>query len=757
MTSLRQIATSSLLDPTERDAVEDASYRVATTRGGVGIEEIIPHGQTTIWSRLHMALATPANTSLPSKLPSPKDLPNSAKEFDSAERDVVAARFERVYLESLLLMIQGRSADLNEWRQDLDKGIWSHEASDALAQLAVNSAAELRPEPGVGLDTSPLATLSSVLFPENRDRWGIWQAFHLALKRVLTTFINLRFTTTGRMLNGDVVRRLREIRQLYPADVKDVLLDVAPPARSSEAVREFVRNETVRWESEIETFPDRAKYYLDLTQLLFENGDLEECKGLLRTAVSNAIGYGYHKDLSIFESVEAIRNIHNSGSPRARSLISRLAPIAKWSGDFTDGDETKELLIDAARACQIVCPQVLHAMYVSLVNEEKLYLAEEIFPLIVETLDLSDPFQRALASSSIDSDSMQKLRGKAQRGESNAESVVKAVERFAEVPVKPGKSEDPTAFPNINSQEPAGLAEISPEDFSEKLNSLGSRYEKREFGLKWLRHHVRKGNAKAVYLALRGYIQEEGVYWADGNMLLELVPYAYEFEGPSIAFDLLCSAGNQLYCWSRFFTDEKWIETIWDTLQERFPDRWLDFVYRTRSFSMYGVPLRQLRSLTASRGTKFLARFGALDRAEDLAEASVRNIEDLMANLRMPAVDWFSVTKSPLDTLIARLFWISNVVRERAAVALANLLRDDSTYDLTFSKLVDTLGREDLESRAIVLLLPVLRAARAGRNIPLDRLVGAIKKPSLVSDEILKEIRLEGQRHATGAVGPGWA
>ena len=116
-----------------------------------------------------------------------------------------------------------------------------------------------------------------------------------------------------------------------------------------------------------------------------------------------------------------------------------------------------------------------------------------------------------------------------------------------------------------------------------------------------------------------------------------------------------------------------------------------------------------------------------------------------MANLKLPSTDWFTVTMSPLDTLIARLFWISNVVRERAAIALANLLQDESTYKLTLSKILETIAKEQLESRVILLLLPLLRAARAGCNIPLDQIASAIKRPSLVSDEILNEIGLGRQ------------
>ncbi len=749
MTSLQQIATTPLLETFEKEVVEDTAHRVAITKGGIKTEEIIPNQQTTRWSKLHAALTAPGSGSLPSKLPATEDFPNSAKEYDSQEQHVIASRFEQVYLESLLLMIQRRSADLNEWRQKLDKSIWSQEAADALAQLAASNATEFRNEGGSKVDFSAVARLSTVLFPENRAQWSIWRAFHLTLKRILAIFVNLRFTTTARMLDRDIVLKLQTIKQLSPRDIPDIILDVEPPARSPEAVGEFVKTEVTRWDLTVETFPDRAKYYLDLAQLLLEMGDFQEGAQLLRTAILNAIAYGYHKDLAIYESVEAIQGIHEQGSLRARSLLSRLVPIAKWAGDFTDGDETRNLLIDAAKVCQIVCPEVLHAMYVSLSHEEMLYFAEDVFPLLVESLDLSDPFQRAIALTSIDYDSREKLRERADQGDANAASISKALERFAELPMKSDREQGSTSLPYKNSEEPLDLEAIRPEHFSERISSIGPPYTRWDFSMKWFRHHIRKGNERAVYLAVRAHMETDGVYGADGKFLLELVPYADEFEGASAGFNLLCNAATRSYAWSRFFTDEKSVEKIWDTLQDRYPERWLDFVYKTRSVSIYGAPLQKLRSLPASVGTKFLARFRVLGQAEDLAEASVKNIEDLMASLKLPSVDWFTVTRSPLDTLIARLFWISNVVRERAANALANLLQDDSTYRLTLSKMLETLATEELESRVIVLLLPLLRAARAGCIIPLDQVASAVKKPSLVSDQILKEMRMDGQSNAT--------
>lgn len=749
ITSLRQLATSPILQPFEKDALESAAYRVATIKGEIRIDDIITNRQATIWSKLHSALTAPENVAMPSELPTVKDLPVTAREYVSEERRSIADRFERVYLESLLLAIQGRSEELEVWRRELVRTIWSHEASLVLTDLAVANAADIKDRNRNAVNLFALTELSTVLFPEDRDQWTIWQAFHLTLKRVLAIFINLRFVSTQRKLDRDLISKLQAVKQLSRQDIKDILLSVEPSVLSIEETREFVNTEIAHWDSIVENFPERAEYYMDLAQLLFSIGDFQGSKNLLQIAISNAIGYGYHKDLSIFESVEAIREIYSRGSPLAKPLLSRLVPIAKWAGDFTDGDETKNLLIDAAEVCQIACPEVLHGMYISLSKEEKLYFAEDVFPLLIESLDFKDPIQRALALTSVDSDSREMIKERGRKGDSEAVLVSEALEQFADLPTRADVKSNSSSEPFRRTEEPVDFEAISPTQLSERIESMGAMYEKWSFISNWFRHNIKQDDKRAVYLAVTSHIESEGVRGADGGFLLEMVPYADEFEGAAAGFDLLCSAAIQLYAWSRFFTDRKAIERIWDTLQDRYPERWLDFVYKTRSVSIYGIPLQKLRALTASVGTRFLVRFGGLAQGEDLAEASVRNIENLMGNLELPAVDWFAVARSPLDTLIARLFWISNVVRERAAIALANLLERDSTFALTLSKLTDALATEQLESRVIVLLLPMLRAARAGRTIPIDQLRNALKKPSLGSGEILNEIELANRQNVS--------
>jgi hypothetical protein len=113
-------------------------------------------------------------------------------------------------------------------------------------------------------------------------------------------------------------------------------------------------------------------------------------------------------------------------------------------------------------------------------------------------------------------------------------------------------------------------------------------------------------------------------------------------------------------------------------------------------------------------GTRFLVRFGANDEAIIHCEAGVKTLEELTQAVPLPLVQWVDHPATALDVLFARLFWISPVVREQTALVLSDLLRVPGCSDVLFKHFLARLRDERLDSRVVILLTPVVRAARHG-------------------------------------------
>jgi hypothetical protein len=693
------------------------------------------------WRRIYAVLVEKASVLVPD-LPAMADLPVTAKEYDTSDESRITHLFLSIYHESLIAGAQQQASLFQKWRQSLNHDTWAHQAYAAVGQLGFNHGSFLAASDSGALE-KPLAALADVppfLFPEHRDWWGISKAYRKALIETCSAFASLRLARKAQPVDAAFLEELLSLVDLKGSyGVMEVLLKLKPAVLSGTAITAFLGQDAKEWASRIETFPERAQHYVELATIAYRIAQYDACRDLLRMAISNALGYGYHKDMSLYLDVESISQCQRAGSTKGRGWLSRVAPIAKQAGNFTDGDETGNVVVQVAEACQTACQDVLHSMYVGLCTEEELYWAEEVYAKLLRVADLSDPFEAALAATSTDEESRSVLEVRMKNGDKDAETVWNLVK----LPSSPvplvgfniPSSETPPEEPKSYEQ-----PEIEPQEVGQYLNKLDPPHEQHKFSRNWFAKQVEGGNAEAAYKALRDWMRERDYYVVDHELLLEMVPFADEFDGREEGFQCLCMAATQSYAWSRFAYSPKQRERIWSELLNRYPDRWLDYVHRTCKTSMYGTPLRKMTYMPASPGVDFLVRFGRLEQAEALVDADLTFIEELMANLVIPRINWFDSSENALDSLIARGFWIGPLVRERASEQLAELLLKSQTEESTLTALTEGLTSERLESRTVIWLLPMVRASRKGWNAPTEKIKQAIHTPSMVSECLLSEL-----------------
>lgn len=107
-----------------------------------------------------------------------------------------------------------------------------------------------------------------------------------------------------------------------------------------------------------------------------------------------------------------------------------------------------------------------------------------------------------------------------------------------------------------------------------------------------------------------------------------------------------------------------------------------------------------------------------------------------------------------LEILLSRLLWPSVMVRERAAVAIADLImRPGAERSSVRDALLTWISRQNLESAAALGLVVFCRVAeREPEQVPsLEVLTGAVRKPSLLSLLLLREL------HGTNVPAPAWS
>lgn len=98
--------------------------------------------------------------------------------------------------------------------------------------------------------------------------------------------------------------------------------------------------------------------------------------------------------------------------------------------------------------------------------------------------------------------------------------------------------------------------------------------------------------------------------------------------------------------------------------------------------------------------------------------------------------------KYPLHMLFSQLTWPSGLVKERACVAISDLLMDSNTSDSVLDGLMQWLSRQNLESFAAYALLPLVRSKDLG--VPLKKtgrqIWSAISSRSILTWLLIQEI-----------------
>jgi hypothetical protein len=685
------------------------------------------------WLRIQEALA---NGSSPSRIrmPNPKQIPITLADYDTKGQAALTGLYLKLFSQALLAALDGKAHVAERWTKHA-KGAWGHEAAQLLAKFAVQCGAALkhrRPlESGVLREFNSLKALE---FGQDREIWGFRASLRSALMQILGISLTVLHDITRSTVGSPLISELSDLTLFNDYSVTELMNTLPSRVLHADDTRAWISKQAQKWNSLVEEFPTRAEAYLMLASLGMKVNDLKLVSKLIKQAIENMLSYRNHKDLFLLEVIEAIESCGAvAHATQMRDWFRRVAPISNSVASFTDGDETSRLAVDFGETLAGFDRFAAFRQYVDLVREERLRLAESLFAKLVPRLDLSDPFEYAIARTCTDYDSRHELSKLATMGSAPADRIQN------ELDAKYGSLQHPeqtTGWVPEEEKEP-NVEEIAPDKIHEVLSSLKYSSSRATFIKKWLPVWMKR-DGEGAYSALKPWLDSEqrGVF--DADIVVHALPYVSQFEGPERAFSMLRDAHRSSYGWSRFFSSSRVVEGIFDFLQREYPSRWREFIHctlkgkRTEMHSILPVPV----------GTRFLVRFGAGDEAMTHCEAGVKTVEELTQAAPLPPVRWIDHPATALDVLFARLFWISPVVREQTASVLSDLLHVPACSDVLFKHFLARLRDEHLDSRIVILLTPLVRAARHGFRADIAALATAIRILSAPVRALLEAIEV---------------
>jgi hypothetical protein len=686
-----------------------------------------------VWLRIQQALA---NNSSPSRIrmPKSKEIPLTLADYDTKGQEALTELYQGLFSQALLATLEGKAYVAERWAKRT-KGAWGHEAARLIAKLAIQCGSALKDRRPLEPDAlREFNSLRALAFGRDREIWGFRTSLRAALMQILGISLTLLHDITGDTVGAQRLGELCDLALFNDYSVTELMNTLPSRVLQVDDTRAWISQQTQKWNSLVEQFPERAEAYLMLASLGMKINDPKLGAELIKEAIENMLSYGNHKDLFLLETIEAIESCGTvAATTQMRDWFRRVAPIANSVASFTDGDETSRLAVDFGETLAAFDKFAAFREYVDLTLEERLHLAESVFATLIPRLNLTDPFEYAIAKTCTDYESREELSKLATMGSAEAlraQNELDAKYGLRQIP------EQTTGWVPEEEKEP-NIEETGPDKIHELLWSLKYSSNRAAFIEKWLPVWM-KNDGEAAYSALKPWLDKDQRAAFDADIVVHALPYVSQFEGSERAFSMLCDVHRSSYGWSRFFTSSRVVEGVFGFLQREYPNRWREFIHctlkgkRNETHGMLPVPV----------GTRFLVRFGAGNEAVTHCEAAVKTLEELTQAAPLPPVQWVDHPATALDVLFTRLFWISPVVREQTALVLSDLLQVPTCSDVLFSRFLARLRDERLDSRVVVLLTPLARAARHGFRADIAALTAAIRMRSAPVRALLEAIEV---------------
>jgi energy-coupling factor transporter ATP-binding protein EcfA2 len=713
---LENLATLAVGDAKDEAAILNASVRLHVQEGELGLARALSERTTnpTPYTRV-VALALGA-TALPMPAESPlvvQPLKEKVSYFDdggwreahaeilwTAEMWATTGQDKRLAHEAERFQEQGTHGRFLKHLVDFGKHVHRSLTS------------------GEKFDTSTLASsLAAVGTPTNRNG-----ADYYAWKAGMDTWLDLL---------GDVLELLKAVNKpatLSTDDVKSLAQALGYPrllpwleftgARhfEPEAARPALNHLEVEVASIIEPLLTRADLLSRLACVAAAVGDAERTLHLLARANANLLGHGYHKDMVLFQVLDALQA---SGYRHGDRDVLSLAPLINVITDVTDGDETSHLpieLIDHLLACR--SPRFV-SLYITFIEQGRVTWSETAAGNYLDTCSSHDPTAWALAMSLVE-DGLEAAKNYLSRtvdearrsNSSNVEALETAYRDWLEVDYPPKRRKEQ---PRRQNTEEHPVLEEAPKRWSaeELLENIANGRFDWEWSSRttmtlqdWAVGH--NTPPRADVLRISDALLAGDASWRNARIYDALQQILRRHGENERAFRALVAAQTAGSNWNSYFNEKRHSDARLEVVLSRYRNRLEEYIAASAisSVTSYGAITITPRIVDA------LARGGKEDLAAAITDDFVVFARGLSGDLTLPTPTWVVESQSPfdgLDLLLPRLGHLIPTTRVRAACALADLAAQDARVP---ERVTLWLERESLEARQLSALLALSLLAR---------------------------------------------
>lgn len=609
---------------------------------------------------------------------------------------------------------------------------------ELLNELADLTANELLSGNTLNFDTMCMLFPMKPLLDETQ--WDAQRAEILLKRDWIEIAADCHLITTKSRISHDELKQTvddglflsRWFRQWY----KEVDLNLL----DDDAAELLVELEDSRQLSELEETIENSNAYLELAQIAFQHDNLALFEKCLRKTWDFVLGYGHHKDLTVYDVLKAVEFFSESDPSSSLEILERISPIISNISEFTDGDETRGSRHSISSLLARLNPQTVASIYDQELRDGEWYSSDDTILKLIENCGFSSPMEKPLFLTGLHSSSYKFLLEKIEENDHYAINIGDEVEGLF------GSKLEDMAVGEMSSTHDF-LKEISllpsdypPEKFEHLTAALEGEFGTSKFWREWYKYWCDEGKERELLQQLLPKVPIFTDLFDDRRYLLDpLFSSVRSLEGKTKAFEILVAAHIAMGGWSEWYESSSSSINRLKIVAEQYPNRIDEFLRLTTTqhnswtnyFGNLIVPNDKLVFLLAHGGRK--------DEAHKLTLQMVVSMEESLRNLQLDKPDWDwrqddSSEDALLKTLISRLKLPIPSVKLWVIDQVSLLLIAGNSKVEEFLK--EDLASRKQESECVEVLCVFFVAKSKGYACP-DDLGSYIKARSTLSDLML--------------------
>lgn len=585
--------------------------------------------------------------------------------------------------------------------------------------------------------------LQSIVFP--KGKYYKERSEEILFKREwLKISADLHLLVKEKAIDVDTLKKVINSK-IYLSDwlrlwYKDIVLNVI----SDDAAELLIQEELNKQSYQLEETIERSNSNLELANIAFRHNNEKLFEKCLKLSWEYVIGYGHHKDITIFNVLDSIKYISDIYPSEAFDFLKRVSPIVYNISSFTDGDETKNALNEMNSLLAKLSLGTLASKYNQEILDAEWYDADSSLEALLMESAFDSISEKALCLTGLEEAAIDIIVSKAKQHNVEAIEIVEKISDLLNYDVTENTLK---VLESSNVSTPEKNIDITlypPDKVYELEKATQGLFSLKDFWLEWYNYWVEIGEEQALINELPKYLASiENKFYKSPILYDCLFPSIKKFKGKKEAFQYLVLAHIYMRGWSNWHGPKRTIERL-NLVGCMYKDRVYEFITKTTIQIDKWLQDTDNLIIPSDDLVYLLVQSNKNEEALSLTKSIVKSLEDDTKNLFLQKPDWCwnnSQSKQDifLNVLISRLKWPIPSVKIFVIQQLVELLLQAS--NIVENKILLALKSCKLESECVEILSIFLMAKDLGYkpNIEIGEYINA---RSMLSDMIIDECGL---------------